>query len=106
MVRVKCWEIIADSLHDAGLSLGWVSAIDSEGRTIWTIDAHRGDRRRFVVRSDEKLTAFVELEREVFNRDVLSRIHSDRSVPVTSALAAYCLDRLAVFFKLGVAQRV
>jgi hypothetical protein len=39
-----------------------VSAIDSNGRTIWIADAHRGDGQRFVVRADEKLTAFVELE--------------------------------------------
>jgi hypothetical protein len=39
-----------------------VSAIDSNGRTIWIADAHREDRKRFVARSDEKLTAFVELE--------------------------------------------
>jgi hypothetical protein len=43
-------------------SWGWVSAIDSSGRTIWTADAHRGDGKRFVVRADEKLTAFPELE--------------------------------------------
>jgi hypothetical protein len=49
-------------LSKAGWSLGWVSAIDSEGRTIWIADAYRGDRKRFVVRADEKLTAFVELE--------------------------------------------
>jgi hypothetical protein len=42
-----------------------VSAIDSQGRTIWIVDAHRGDGKRFVVRADEKLAAFVELEREV-----------------------------------------
>jgi hypothetical protein len=41
--------------------LGWVSAIDSQGRTI-VADAHRGDGQRFVVRADEKLTAFIELE--------------------------------------------
>jgi hypothetical protein len=45
--------------------LGWVSAIDSQRRTIWIVDAHRDDGRRFVVRADEKLSAFVELEREV-----------------------------------------
>jgi len=28
-------------------------------------NAHRDDGRRFVVRADEKLSAFVELEREV-----------------------------------------
>lgn len=39
-----------------------VSAIDSNGRTIWIVDAHRGDGKRFIVRADEKLTAFVELE--------------------------------------------
>jgi hypothetical protein len=59
---MQSWKIIADKLSRAGWSLGWVSAIDSEGRTIWILDAHRDDGRRFVVRSDEKLTAFVELE--------------------------------------------
>jgi hypothetical protein len=44
------------------LELGWVSATDSEGRTIWIADAHRGDGKRLVVHADEKLTAFVELE--------------------------------------------
>ena len=28
----------------------------------WIADAHRGDGKRFVVRADEKLTAFLELE--------------------------------------------
>jgi len=46
----------------AGWSLGYVSAVDSEGRTIWIADAHR-DGKRFIVRADEKLTAFLELER-------------------------------------------
>ena len=36
-----------------------------KGRTIWIVDAHRDDGRRFIVRSDDILTAFVELEREV-----------------------------------------
>jgi hypothetical protein len=39
-----------------------VSPVDSDGRTIWIVDAHRGDGKRFVVRADEKLTAFIELE--------------------------------------------
>jgi hypothetical protein len=42
--------------------LGYVSAVDCDGRTIWIVDAHRDDGKRFVVRADEKLTAFVELE--------------------------------------------
>jgi hypothetical protein len=37
----------------------------SEGRTMWIVDAQRGDGKRFIVRSDEKLSAFVELERQV-----------------------------------------
>ena len=36
--------------------------MDSEGRTIWIADAHRDDGKRFVVRADEKLTAFFKLE--------------------------------------------
>jgi hypothetical protein len=59
--RMKNWEVIADNLSKAGWSLGYVSAIDSNGRTIWIADAHRRDGKRFVVRADEKLTAFVEL---------------------------------------------
>jgi hypothetical protein len=31
-------------------------------RTIWIADAPRDNGKRFVVRADEKLTAFVELE--------------------------------------------
>jgi hypothetical protein len=40
-VRVKFWEVIADNLSKAGWSCG------------------------FIVRADEKLTAFVELERAI-----------------------------------------
>ena len=36
--------------------------IDSNGHTIWIADAHRGDGKRFIVRADEILTAFLELE--------------------------------------------
>jgi hypothetical protein len=59
---MKDWEIIADNLSKAGWSWGCVSAVDRQGRTIWIADAHRDDGKRFVVRADEKLTAFLELE--------------------------------------------
>jgi hypothetical protein len=62
---VKDWEIIADRLSTAGWSWGCVSAIDLEARTTWIVDAHRDDGRRFIVRADEKLSAFLELERAV-----------------------------------------
>jgi hypothetical protein len=63
--RVKYWEIIADNLSKAGFSWGCVSAIDREGRTIWIADAHRDDGRRFIVHADQKLTAFLELQRAI-----------------------------------------
>jgi hypothetical protein len=63
--RIKDREIIADNLSEAGWSWGCVSAIDCEGRTIWIVDTHCDDGRRFIVRADEKLTAFLELERAV-----------------------------------------
>jgi len=44
--------------------LGWVSALDLEGRTIWIVDAH-GYGKRFIVRAEEILTAFLELERAI-----------------------------------------
>jgi len=59
---VKYWEIIADNLSKAGWSWGYVSTVDSNGQTIFVADAHRDDAQRFIVRADEKLTAFVELE--------------------------------------------
>jgi len=59
---LKYWEILANRLKKAGWSLGWVLAVDSEGQTIWIADAHRGDGKRFVVRANEKLTAFLGLE--------------------------------------------
>lgn len=62
--KLKYWEIIADNLHDAGWSLGWVSAVDCEGRTMWIVDAH-GYGKRFIVRAEEILTAFLELERAI-----------------------------------------
>jgi hypothetical protein len=72
--HVKYWEVIADNLKKRGWSLSWVSAIDAEGRTIWIVDAHR-DGKRFVVRADEKLIAFVEFESAIESR-LIKRNHS------------------------------
>jgi hypothetical protein len=69
---MKHWEVIADNLSKAGWSWGCVSAIDSNGRTVWITDAHR-DGKRFVVRADEKLTAFVELESEIWAERLMWR---------------------------------
>jgi len=85
---MKYWDIIADNLSKAGWSLGWVSAVDSRGRTIWIVDAHRDDGKRFVVHADEKLTAFVELESAIRARTELSRQAGE------------------IFSKLGVTKRI
>jgi hypothetical protein len=75
------WGIVADNLSKAGWSWGCVSAVDSRGRTIRIADAHRGDGKRFVVRADEKLTAFVELENHVQRRQLAHRHPSDTTRP-------------------------
>jgi hypothetical protein len=62
---MKDSEIIADNLSKAGWSWGCVSTINSNRQTIFVADAHRDDGKRFVMRADEKLTAFLELERAV-----------------------------------------
>jgi len=62
---MQYWEIVADNLSASGWSWGCVSAVDSCGHTIWIADAHRDDGKRFVVRAEENLTAFLELERQV-----------------------------------------
>ena len=59
------WEIITHSLSKAGWSLGWVSAVDSGGEQSGLLMRIAMTGRRFIVHSDEKLSAFVELERQV-----------------------------------------
>ena len=55
----------AGNLSKAGWSWGCVATVNSNGQRIFVADAHRDDGTRFVVRTDEKLSAFVELERQV-----------------------------------------
>src|SRR6266403_2613570 len=45
---------IADNLSKAGWSWGYVSAVDSEGRTIWIADGNRGNGKGFIVHTDGK----------------------------------------------------
>ena len=56
---------MADNFSKPGWSWSCVSALDSQGRTIWIVDAHRDDGKRFIVHADEILSAFVALERQV-----------------------------------------
>jgi hypothetical protein len=77
-LKMRYWEIITDKLSKAGWSWGCVSTIDCNGQRIWMVDAHRGDGKRFVVRSDEKLAAFLELER-ITHELAVSALLSDGS---------------------------
>ena len=64
---MKYWEIIADNLSKAGWSWGMSSGLTYEGKPIVILDAHKDDGKRFIVRADEILTAFLELERALQN---------------------------------------
>jgi hypothetical protein len=55
-------ESVADNLSKAGLSWGWVSAIGSNGQTIFVADAYCDDGKHFVLHADQKLSAFMEFE--------------------------------------------
>ncbi len=74
---MKYWEIIIDNFKKAGWSWGYIVSTDSKGRDIFVIDAQR-DGKRFVVRADEKLTAFLELEAAI--RAEIATRHSTRDV--------------------------
>ena len=76
-INRKYWEIIADNLSKAGWSWGCVSAIDSNGRTIWIADAHRCDGKRFVVRSFVRKRPPIErhLDSHVRADDLLADLH-------------------------------
>jgi hypothetical protein len=58
---MKYWEIIADKLSAAGRSWGYCSAVTCH-RWRWIPDAHKSDSKRYVVQSDELLSAFLELK--------------------------------------------
>jgi len=64
-MSVTKWEIIPANISKAGWSWGGISALDCGRRTTWIADAHRDDAKRFVVRADQKLTAFLELQRAI-----------------------------------------
>src|SRR5262245_28877491 len=76
------WALLAWAKSKPSIALSGreVPTLDCERRTIWIADAHRGDGKRFVVRADEKMTAFWNLNWR-------------------PALAASCVDRLAFFFQ-------
>ena len=62
MPPMKYWEIVADKLSASGWSWGYCSAATKDGWRWWIVDAHKGDGKRYIVQSDELLSAFLELE--------------------------------------------
>ena len=44
------------------------TATDEQARALFIVEAHRDDERRFIVRSDELLTAFLEMEKSAYQR--------------------------------------
>ena len=73
--------------------------MDSGGRTMFIADAHRGDGQRFIVRADEKLTAFVELESAI--RGVSSCNQDESSLGGLGAFGESQNDFLSGFFCCG-----
>jgi hypothetical protein len=65
---VKYWEIIADNLNQAGWNCGCISSTDQNGRQFWVAAAEHDRAGRFIVRAEEKVTAFLELESAVSER--------------------------------------
>jgi len=61
MPPIKYWEVVADKLSAAGWSWGYCSAVTRDGWR-WIVDAHKNNGRRYIVHSDELLSAFLELE--------------------------------------------
>ena len=60
MPPVKYWEIIADRLHAEGWSYGIAEHLTKHG-LLFCVDTHR-DGKRFIVKADDLLTAFLSLE--------------------------------------------
>lgn len=65
--RVKYWKIIAERLTETGWNWGCVTHIDDASHSTLVVEAHRQNGHRYVVRSDEKVTAFAQLERDLMN---------------------------------------
>src|SRR5436190_23878425 len=59
MPPMKYWEIIADRLHAEGWSYGIAEHLTKRG-LLFCVDAHR-DGKRFIVKADDLLTAFLSL---------------------------------------------
>ena len=58
---MKYWGIVANKITASGWTWGYCCTATRYGWR-YIVDAHCGDGRRFVIKSEELLTAFLELE--------------------------------------------
>ena len=65
-----------------------MSAVDSNGRTIWIADAHRDNEKRFVEHAEEKLTAFMEQESAIRAGQSVKNQSTTRSVATCRAVSS------------------
>ena len=75
---MKYWEIIADRLHAGGWSYGIAEHLTKHG-LLFCVDAHR-DGKRFIVKADELLTAFLSLERDAISPNGVKGDVSEKNV--------------------------
>ena len=72
--------------------------VNERGRTIFVADAHRGDGKRFVVRADDKLTAFLELE------SAIDRLQQDEVLKPLQCCCSVTVQPRAISFRLRIAE--
>src|SRR5438093_8861719 len=85
---VVFWEIIADRLHAEGWSYGIAEHFTKHG-LLFCVDAHR-DGKRFIVKADDLLTAFLSLERDTI------ALKAEKSNQNQALLKAYLPAKLAI----------
>lgn len=61
---MKYWEVIADKLSRLGFSWGSATQTDQAGKKWFVVDAHCASGKRYIVWSDELLSAFLEIEKQ------------------------------------------
>ena len=79
---MKYWEIIANRLHAQGWSYGIAEHLTQHG-FLYCVDAHR-DGKRFIVKADDLLTAFLSLERDAIalkaKREIESEVNTSQGL--------------------------
>ena len=80
LVSARDASIIADNLNKAGWIRGCVWAVNSSGRTIFVVHAHRGDGKRFVDGREKK-------SQRTLLRERPPRVGQEKSAPLSVPFA-------------------